>query len=144
MRDGQRHGLSSAHELRPVNDRDMRRSRLSSGGRVRPSVRLCLAALVLITLGVACATSTKDEDLEYIELACEPGSVAECPCTDGMGRGIQVCTPDGTSYGDCIECTGANTCTTYPNCGGCYFCLETCMCQDSARHPAECQRRCPQ
>jgi hypothetical protein len=109
---------------------------------VRLGVRLCLAAFSLFTLAVACATSTKKDDSEYLTLACEPGSVVECACNDLMGRGFQICLPDGSGYSDCEECTGKNTCTTYPNCDGCFFCLESCMCHDGARHPRECQQQC--
>ena len=121
----------------------MRRSRLGPESRVRlRTVRACLAALALITLGVACATSSKGDDIEYVTLACEPGSVRECKCADDKGRGFQICTSDGTTFGECEECTGAGTCTTYPNCKGCFDCFETCRCQSGARFEAQCRTTC--
>jgi hypothetical protein len=111
--------------------------------RAQRGLRTSFAVIALVLLGAACAVSPKRKDeLEYLTLACDPGSQQDCSC-DLNGRGTQVCLPDGSGYGECEECSGAGTCTTYPNCDGCFYCLETCMCQDSARHPADCQKRCP-
>jgi|RhiMethySRZTD1v2_1073278.scaffolds.fasta_scaffold03141_11 hypothetical protein len=103
-----------------------------------------IAALLFVTAALtapACADDT-EEYLTYTELNCNPGSEIACACPGDNGRGVAVCRSDGSGYGACERCTGPGTCTVFPNCTGCFSCLERCLCQSSEDDPGACEDLC--
>ena len=62
-------------------------------------MRLTSWAGVVVLLGVGCGSGMTN--------ACAPGAQAVCACS-GSAPGIQVCKSDGTGFGACIGCAGAD------------------------------------
>jgi len=93
----------------------MRDTRSHAWGRHRwrGLLAVCCGGAIAV---VACSTSSKapsgtSEDggsgTEAGAPGCTPGQQFDCPCSGG-GKGVQVCTQDGHSFGACTGCTPAS------------------------------------
>ena len=109
--------------------------------RFQPSTIWFLAFAAAAATAPACADD-EDEYFNYTELACEPGSQVPCACPEGEGRGVATCLGNGSGYSACEQCSGPDSCTTFPNCDGCVECLDRCNCQTYRSNPAACEARC--
>jgi len=108
----------------------------------RRTPRVLAAVWGLAALAASSCAAKGGEFFDYSTLACKPGDSTACPCQDNDGRGVSYCLADGSGWSDCQQCTGPGHCTDYPNCAGCFGCLDTCLCQDEHKHPDACKTRC--
>jgi hypothetical protein len=91
-------------------------TRTDSWGRRRWGGLLAAACAGAIAV-VACANGSKapgasSEDAgsaaDATVPACTPGQQFACPCSGG-GKGVQVCSQDGRSFGPCTGCTAPSS-----------------------------------
>lgn len=103
--------------------------------------RLRRGPLLGATLGVAMACGDAEVDGSGSAGSCVPGQAVACVCPGG-GEGVQVCAPDGVSYGSCTcdDATGGHT----EGSGGATGSTGATACGNGLEEPGECPSACPQ
>ncbi len=78
-------------------------SRARRFGARGPLFTLVLVSLALVSLVLACTTTTSSRERAKVDRECQPGAFVFCRCQDRQ-EGTKLCNDDGNSFGPCEPC----------------------------------------